>query len=278
MNNLSSYPELKHSYFLNASHALNRLSDEQLSSGNFIHQRYLNLLNDIYFVDFSGFIKIKSRHQLGVLASGFKEGPYISKTSAGLHYAYTIRAFNNSSFSVGIKAGLNSIQYQGSLSGVNGQSTAPDLSADLLYRHKKYFLFYAYKQMLSSALQPFNTPIPVKSFHEFRIGLNLELGRKLILVPQSHILIYKDRQDLYGGSLSLSVHSLISLGIATYNFKSAIWQVTVFVPDVNYWRISLAGSYRQMIGTKQLSLYNNSWELGLTFSKKIRERVHELEE
>lgn len=272
---INTYPEIRHSHFLATTHAINRLEDGQKSSINFIHQRYLNLLNDIYLVDFSAFLRVKKYHQLGVLAYSLKEGPYINKTSAGLQYAYHLKLYREGILSAGAVIGLNSLQYQGSLSGVNGQSTVPD---DIGYRHPRYFLYYAYKQLVASSLRPFNTSIKQRKYQEIRVGYKLPLNHKLELQIQGHSMLYEDLHNSYGGSLSIKGYSIFNVGIGTYNLNTTIWQLSILMPEVNDWSVSLTGSYRNLLGASQNNLYYNSWEIGLCAAKKEKAVVYEAEE
>ncbi len=282
-NTFSPYPLLKHSYFLTTTHAIKRLNDDQKVSANVLHQRYLNLFSDVYLVDISGYAKIKKSNQLGVIASSSKEGPYISKTNAGIHFASGIKIYKKTTLSAGVIVGMTSIRFDDNNTGANNgrSSTAPDLSIDLLLQHKNYYFFYSYNQLLAIILKPLTTTIKQRKYQEARIGFKLNLGRKIEFSPQGHLLIYENRPTIVGVNLNLTAKSLISIGIASYNFTTALYQLALHIPEINNWKTSITGSYSQLITAKQNNLYFNTFEIGLILSKKdkkLEEVVHELEE
>ena len=268
--NFSPYPIIKHSNFLTPTHSLNRLEKDEKTSANVLHQRYLNLFTDVYLVNFSGFVKIKSKNQLGMLASSSKEGPYISKSNAGLHFASGINISKNAFLSVGVMAGINSIKFDDNNTGANNgtSSSAPDLAIDLLVQHKNYYFSYKYNQLLSVLLKPLNTPLTMKKFQEVRIGVKIKVGRKTELSPQGHILLYENRSIPFGGSLILTTNSLLSIGIASYNLTTAVYQLALHVPVIKKWKTSITGSYSQLVSRKQHNLYYNTLEIGLVITKK----------
>lgn len=273
-----SYPEIKQTYFLNTTHAVNRLGLDHNFSTNYIYQQYFNVLSDIYFVNASGFVKLGKGHQLGMIFNSLKEGPYIGKTSANLHYAYVIRVFKKSTLSAGIGFGFNSFKYNGALVGVAGQAFAPDLNIDLLFRSKVFVFYYALNQLTSSIITPYNSGIKLHMFQEFRTNVSIQMGREFSLNPMSHVLLYETKNSTLGGGASITAFSKFSAGVMTYQLNTLLYQVGLILPHINSWELGLNASYKQLIGNQTGNLLENSIEIGLNISKKNAANVYSTEE
>lgn len=222
----SLYPEILHSNFSNGPSAVKRLDSEMKSFANFTHLRYLNLLNDVYVVSFTGFLRIASRHQVGALLFGDKEGPYIGKYRANLHYAYQIQYSENAFISMGGSAGLVSLQYDGSKSGVTSRDIVPDLGVDFLLRRKTFFISALINQLSSQQIKPLYSTINLRRFYELRSGTTIPIGLDFYLKPQAHFVWYNDPspiiQNQYG-ALVLFNKGATSAGIGTYNLNTFIF-------------------------------------------------------
>lgn len=271
---LSDYPEILQSSFLNENQAVKRLSTEEDACANFLNQRYTNLLNDISLVNFSGFLRVKTNHQIGLLVSSLKEGPFIDKTRAYVHYAYTIKIIQNTAFSAGVSPGFLKIGLEEPGIG-SKQAMAPDANFDLLVAHPRYFFSYILNQGLNAKLNPLYSNIYLTRYHELRIGANLPLGVYWHLKMQSHNLIYTDRQSQYGGVVLFDYDSKLSFGMGTYNFSTFLAQAKIAVYSYNECHFSFFGSYKQLISKNQFNAYLNSWEVGVTISKSSLKTVHE---
>jgi hypothetical protein len=273
----SVYPENRNTYCITPAHAYNRLIDQE-ASGAFIHQRYLQLLSEINFTEFSGFVRNK-KHQWGLLANQFNEGTYINRTSAYLHYAYFIRLREKTKLSLGSGLGIYNLSYDGSISGVTGSDTRPDLFLDAHFSRPRWYLYYTLKQLVSTDLKPLNAPVELKPYHEFRAAYSIEysLGRKLYL--QSHDLFYPDRSNLLGFGLVVDLLPAISAGITGYLSNSLLSQVKVRLGLLNNWETAACISYNLSLGNSNRSVYSNSLEFGVLISKKKAQDVYqELEE
>ena len=271
---LSDYPEILQSSFLNENQAVKRLSTEEDADANFLNQRYTNLLNDISLVNFSGFLRVKTNHQLGLLASSLKEGPYIDKTRAYLHYAYTIKIIKNTAFSAGVSPGFLKIGLDEPGAG-SKQAIAPDANFDILISHPNYFLSYILNQGLNAKLNSFYLNIYLTRYHEMRVGAKVPLGVYWHLKMQYHNLIYTDRQNQYGGILQFDYDSKLSFGMGTYNFSTFLAQAKVAVYSQNGYVFAFFGSYKQLISKNQFNAFLNSWEVGINISKSSLKTVHE---
>ena len=272
--NVSDYPESLTSDFSNFTQSVKRLSPDENVGMTFLNQRYTNLLSDISLVNFSGFVRFKTKHQFGLQANSLKEGPFIDKTRAYVHYAYALRVFGETALSLGLSAGMMKIGLEEPGLGAK-QAITPDANFDILIHHPKYFLSYTLNQALDASIAPLYTNISLTRFHELRLGYDLEIGLDWKLRLQSHNLIYRDRKNQFGGIALIDYNSAISFGLGMYNLSTFLAQAKLLVTPFDSFQFAFLGSYKQLISKNQFNTYLNTWEVGLIISKINSKTVHE---
>lgn len=271
---ISEYPEIIHSDFVNTPQAIKRLTEKQKLAIAFTHQRYTNILSDIYCTHFTGYLRLSKRHQIGLLANSLKEGAFIDKTRASLKYAYSAQIDKKTSVSLGISLGIFSIRQEEPNIALK-MGTAPDGDFNILIYNSKYFVNYSLNQALTYKIKNALFPISLTKFHETRSGYNFKIKQNLELQLQIHSVLYSDRKNQHGAFLFLKKETFATLGIGSYNVSTLMIQGSVNFYKVNNYDFLALASYKQYLGQQQFNNYINSFEIGLRIIKKIDEDVHD---
>jgi len=117
----------------------------------------------------------ESAHAGRVLVLSQKEGPYISRPSAYLNYAYLVPVSKETAIFAGVAVGFSGIYFSAPSASGAGSSILPDGSIGIGFRSRGFSAGLSSMQIFNSEAQPIQTAIVLKTYYNTFVSYEHDL-------------------------------------------------------------------------------------------------------